>query len=147
MVKGEMKSYMVRSEDIEKKWYLVDANGKTVGRLATKIATILRGKGKPQFTPHADIGDFVVVVNADKVNFTGKKWTQKTYYWHTPYPGGLKSITAEKLFKQNPEEILKKAVWGMLPKNKWQKDLITRVKIYSGGEHPHKAQNPESLEV
>lgn len=142
-----MKSYMVRSEDIEKKWYVVDAKGKTVGRIATKIASILRGKGKPQFTPHADIGDFVVVINADKVNFTGKKWTQKTYYWHTPYPGGLKSITAEKLFKENPEEILKKAVWGMLPKNKMQKDLITRVKIYSGGEHPHQAQNPEELEV
>lgn len=142
-----MKSYMVRSEDIEKKWYVVDAKGKTVGRIATKIASILRGKDKPQFTPHADIGDFVVVINADKVNFTGKKWTQKTYYWHTPYPGGLKSITAEKLFKENPEEILKKAVWGMLPKNKMQKDLITRVKIYSGGEHPHQAQNPEELEV
>ncbi len=137
----------MRSEDIEKKWYVVDAKGKTVGRIATKIASILRGKGKPQFTPHADIGDFVVVINADKVNFTGKKWTQKTYYWHTPYPGGLKSITAEKLFKENPEEILKKAVWGMLPKNKMQKDLITRVKIYSGGEHPHQAQNPEELEV
>ena len=138
---------MVRSEDIEKRWYLIDANGKTVGRIATKIASILRGKSKPQFTPHADIGDFVVVINADKVNFTGKKWAQKTYYWHTPYPGGLKSITAEKLFKENPEEILKKAVWGMLPKNTWQKDLITRVKIYSGGEHPHQAQNPELLEV
>jgi large subunit ribosomal protein L13 len=142
-----MKTYMARSEDIEKKWYLIDANGKTVGRVATRIARILRGKDKPEFTPHADIGDFVVVINADKVNFTGKKWTQKTYYWHTPYPGGLKSITAEKLFKENPEEILRKAVWGMLPKNRWQKRLINRVKIYSGTEHPHESQRPEALEV
>jgi len=142
-----MKTYMARSEDIEKKWYLIDANGKTVGRVATRIARILRGKDKPEFTPHADIGDFVVVINADKVNLTGKKWTQKTYYWHTPYPGGLKSIKAEKLFKENPEEILKKAVWGMLPKNKWQKRLITRVKIYPGTEHPHQSQKPEVLEV
>ncbi|MGH7890321.1 MAG: 50S ribosomal protein L13 [Thermodesulfobacteriota bacterium] len=142
-----MKSYIARSEVIQKKWYLIDANGKNVGRIATKIAGILRGKGKPEFTPHADIGDFVVVINADKVNFTGRKWTQKTYYWHTPYPGGLKSITADELLKKNPEEILKKAVWGMLPKNKMQKDLITRVKIYSGREHPHQAQNPEALEV
>jgi len=142
-----MKSYIARSEVIQKKWYIIDADGKNVGRIATKIAGILRGKGKPEFTPHADIGDFVVVVNADKVNFTGKKWTQKTYYWHTPYPGGLKSITAAELLKKNPEEILKKAVWGMLPKNKMRKDLITRVKIYSGREHPHQAQNPEALEV
>ena len=142
-----MKTYMARNEDIEKKWYLIDANGRTVGRIATKIAKILRGKDKPEFTPHADTGDFVVVINADKVNFTGKKWTQKTYYWHTPYPGGLKSITAEKLFKDKPEQILKKAVWGMLPKNKWQSRLITRLKIYSGSEHPHEAQKPEALEV
>lgn len=142
-----MKTYMARSEDIEKKWYLIDAESKTVGRLATKIAMILRGKEKPQFTPHADTGDFVVVVNADKVNFTGKKWDQKTYYWHTPYPGGLKTVTAGKLHKEKPEEILRKAVWGMLPKNKWQKRLIQRVKIYSGSEHPHKAQKPETVEV
>ena len=142
-----MKTYMARSEDIQKKWYLIDANGKTVGRLATKIATILRGKGKPEFTPHADIGDFVIVINADRVHFTGKKWSKKEYYWHTPYPGGLKSITAEKLLKEKPEEILQKAVWGMLPKTKWQKKLITRLKIYSGNEHPHKVQNPEKLEA
>jgi large subunit ribosomal protein L13 len=127
-----MKTFMARSEDIHKKWYLIDANGKTVGRIATRIATILRGKGKPEFTPHADIG---------------KKWSQKKYYWHTPYPGGLKSITAGKLLEEKPEEILQKAVWGMLPKTKWQKKLITRLKIYSGDEHPHKAQNPERLEV
>ena len=142
-----MKTYTAKSEDIEKKWYLIDANRKTVGRLATKIARILRGKEKPQFTPHADTGDFVIVINADKVTFTGKKWAQKTYYWHTPYPGGLKSITAGNLRKENPEEILRKAVWGMLPKNKWQKRLIKRLKIYPGTNHPHEAQQPEVLEV
>jgi len=143
----EMKTYMARSQDIDKKWHVVDAEGKAVGRLATKVATILRGKDKPQFTPHADCGDFVIVINAGKVNFTGKKWSQKTYYRHTGYPGGLRSITAEKLFEKKPEEIIKKAVWGMLPKNKWQKKLILRLKIYTGDEHPHKAQGPEVLEV
>jgi len=145
--KVEMKTYVAKSEDIEKKWYLIDARGKTVGRLATKIAKLLRGKDKPQFTPHADIGDFVIVINADKVRFTGKKWSQKTYYWHTPYPGGLKSITAGELLKKKPEEIIRKAVWGMLPKTKWQKKLIKRLKVYSGDNHPHHAQNPEPLEV
>jgi large subunit ribosomal protein L13 len=142
-----MKTYVAKSEDIEKKWYLIDARGKTVGRLATKIAKLLRGKDKPQFTPHADIGDFVIVINADKVRFTGKKWSQKTYYWHTPYPGGLKSITAGELLKKKPEEIIRKAVWGMLPKTKWQKKLIKRLKVYSGDNHPHHAQKPEPLEV
>ena len=142
-----MKTYMARSEDIDKKWYLIDGEGKTVGRVATKIANLLRGKEKPQFTPHADTGDFVIVVNAEKMKLTGKKWEQKTYYWHTGYPGGIKSITAEDLVKKHPEDILKKAVWGMLPKNKWQKKLITRLKIYAGNEHPHAPQQPENLEV
>lgn len=142
-----MKTYMARDVDIKKKWHLVDAEGKTVGRLATKVAMTLMGKDKPQFTPHADSGDFVVVVNAEKVNFTGKKWNQKTYYSHTGYPGGLKSITAENLLKTKPEEIIRKAVWGMLPKNKWQNRLIKRLKIYTGGSHPHAAQEPEVLEV
>ncbi len=142
-----MKTYMAKSEDIDKKWYLIDGEGKTVGRIATKIANLLRGKEKPQFTPHADTGDFVIVVNADKLKFTGKKWEQKNYYWHTGYPGGIKSITAEDLLKKHPEDILKKAVWGMLPKNKWQKKLITRLKIYAGNEHPHAPQQPETLEV
>ena len=142
-----MKTYMARSEDIEKRWYLIDGEGKTVGRVATKIAALLRGKEKPQFTPHADTGDFVIVVNADKVNFTGKKWEQKKYYWHTGYPGGIKSINAADLSKKHPEDIIKKAVWGMLPKNKWQKKLITRLKIYTGKEHPHAPQKPETLEV
>ncbi|MGD9652486.1 MAG: 50S ribosomal protein L13, partial [Candidatus Dadabacteria bacterium] len=101
----------------------------------------------PQFTPHADIGDFVIVVNADKVKFTGKKWEQKKYYWHTGYPGGIKSITADDLMKKKPGEILRKAVWGMLPKNKMQDKLISRLKVYTGNEHPHVSQQPENLEV
>ena len=141
------QTYIARSEDFEKKWFLIDAESKTVGRIATKIARILRGKDKPQFTPHADIGDFVVVINADKVRFTGKKWSQKIYYWHTPFPGGLKEISAENLLEEKPEEILQKAVWGMLPKNKMQDRLITRLKIYTGNKHPHAAQNPVTLEV
>ncbi len=142
-----MKTFMARSGDFEKKWFVIDGEGKTVGRLSSKIARILRGKEKPQFTPHADIGDFVIVVNADKLKFTGKKWEGKRYYWHTGHPGGIKSIAAQDLAGKKPEEILKKAVWGMLPKNRWQKKLITRLKIYTGKEHPHSPQQPVSLEV
>ncbi len=142
-----MKSYMARSCDFDKKWYLIDARGKPVGRLASKVVSILRGKGKPQFTPHSDIGDFVVIVNADKTTFTGKKLEHKTYYRHSHYPGGLKSVTAGKLVEKKPEEIIRKAVWGMLPKNRWQKKLIQRIKIYVGDKHPHTAQKPEVLEV
>jgi len=142
-----MKSYMAKNEEADQKWFIIDAEGKTVGRLATKVATLLRGKGKPDFTPHADNGDFVVVINADKVSFTGNKWSQKKYYWHTSYPGGIKSITADKLMEKEPEEILRKAVWGMLPKSKWQKTLINRLKVYVGESHPHLAQQPETLEV
>lgn len=142
-----MKSYMAKSGDVDQKWYLIDAKDQTVGRLATKVAVLLRGKYKPEFTPHADIGDFVIVVNADKVRFTGKKWTQKTYYRYTSYPGGLRSVTAGEVMDTEPEEILRKAVWGMLPKTKWQKTLINRLKVYSGNNHPHSAQQPELLEV
>lgn len=142
-----MKTYMARTEDFEKKWYLIDGEGKTVGRLATTIANILRGKNKPEYTPHADIGDFVVVVNADKLHFTGNKWNQKTYYKHTNHPGGIKETKASDLLETNPDEIIKKAVWGMLPKNKWQPKLLTRLKVYAGTEHPHAPQQPETLEV
>lgn len=142
-----MKSYMARNDDFEKKWYLIDAQGKPVGRLATRVVSILRGKGKPQFAPHSDIGDFVVIVNADKATFSGRKWEQKTYYSHSHYPGGLKSIGAQELAEKKPGEIIRKAVWGMLPKNRWQKKLIQRMKIYVGDTHPHAAQNPEVLEV
>jgi len=138
---------MARTQDFEKKWYLIDGEGKTVGRIATKIANILRGKNKPQYTPHADIGDFVIVVNAEKLHFTGDKWNQKTYYRHTNHPGGIKSITAGDLLKTKPQEIIKKAVWGMLPKNTWQPKLLSRLKVYAGTEHPHAPQQPETLEV
>ena len=111
------------------------------------MVSILRGKGKPQFAPHWVIGDFVVIVNADKATFSGRKWEQKTYYSHSHYPGGLKSVTAQELAEKKPGEIIRKAVWGMLPKNKWQKKLIQRMKIYVGDKHPHVAQNPEVLEV
>ena len=142
-----MKTYMAKSEGVEKKWYVIDGEGKTVGRVSSKIARILRGKEKPQFTPHADIGDFVIVINAEKLKFTGKKWEEKRYYWHTGHPGGIKSIAAGDLSDRKPREILRKAVWGMLPKNRWQKTLITRLKIYTGNEHPHSPQKPETLEV
>lgn len=142
-----MKSYMAKNGEVEQKWYLLDAKDQTVGRLATKVAVLLRGKYKPEFTPHADIGDFVVVVNADKVRFSGKKWSQKTYYRYTSYPGGLRSVTANELRESAPEEILRKAVWGMLPKTKWQKTLLSRLKVYTGENHPHSAQQPEILEV
>jgi large subunit ribosomal protein L13 len=142
-----MKTYMAKSEGVEKKWYVIDGEGKTVGRVSSKIARILRGKEKPQFTPHADIGDFVIVINAEKLKFTGKKWEDKRYYWHTGHPGGIKSIAAGDLSDRKPREILRKAVWGMLPKNRWQKTLITRLKIYTGNEHPHSPQKPETLEV
>ena len=138
---------MARSEDFDKKWFLIDGKGKTVGRLATRIANILRGKDKPQYTPHADIGDFVIVVNAEKLHFTGDKWNQKTYYRHTNHPGGIKETKASDLLETKPHEIIEKAVWGMLPKNKWQKKLITRLKVYAGNEHPHGPQQPETLEV
>lgn len=142
-----MKSYMARNEDFEKKWYLIDASGKRVGRLASRVVSILRGKGKPQFAPHSDIGDFVVIVNADKAALTGRKWEEKTYYRHSHYPGGLKSVTAAELEARKPGEVIRKAVWGMLPKNRWQKKLMGRVKVYAGDSHPHAAQNPEILEI
>jgi len=142
-----LKTFSAREEDVEKKWLVIDAEDKVVGRLATEIATILRGKNKPIFTPHVDTGDFVVVVNADKVRFTGKKWNQKKYYRHSGYPGGLKEIVAQKLLQQKPEEIIKHAVWGMIPHNRLGRKMIKKLKIYSGSEHPHQAQKPEVLEV
>lgn len=142
-----MKTYTPKKEEIEKKWYLVDASGLVLGRLATKIATILRGKDKPLFTPHLDLGDFVVVINAEKVRLTGKKLSDKVYYHHTGYPGGLISITAEKLLASKPEEVITNAVWGMLPKGKLGKAIIKKLKVYRGENHPHTAQMPEPLTV
>ncbi len=142
-----MKTYVEKANIRSRRWQIVDADGKTLGRLATRLATILRGKNKPEFTPHADTGDFVVVVNAAKVHMTGKKGENKMYYRHSGYPGGLKSVSAQTLSVAKPEEILRKAVWGMLPKNKSQKKLIKRLKVYAGESHPHAAQNPKAAEL
>ncbi len=142
-----MKTYMAKKESIDRKWWIIDAQDKVVGRLAAKIATILRGKNKAIFTPHVDTGDFVVVINADKVRFTGRKMEDKMYYHHSGYMGGIKEISAKKLLEKKPEEIIKKAVKGMLPKNKLGRQMFKKLKIYTGTEHPHIAQQPEKLEL
>ncbi|RTZ92558.1 MAG: 50S ribosomal protein L13 [Deltaproteobacteria bacterium] len=141
------RTTMAKAEETERKWVLVDADGKILGRMAAEIAAILRGKTKPTFTPHMDAGDFVVVINAEKVALTGRKWSQKMYYHHTGYPGGIKSISAEKLRQKRPEEIIRKAVWGMLPKNRLGRKLIKKLKVYAGPDHPHVAQRPEPLQA
>lgn len=142
-----MKTYSAKETEIDKKWFIVDAEGKVLGRMATRIADILRGKNKSIFTPHVDTGDFVVVVNAEKVKLTGKKLTGKVYYRHSGYPGGLKSASAKKIKEESPEELIRLAVKGMLPKNKLGSRLIKKLKIYSGKDHPHQAQQPQPLEV
>jgi len=143
--RGNMKTLSAKSKDVVKKWHIVDADGMVVGRLASKVATILRGKNKPIFTPHADTGDFVIVVNAAKVRFTGNKLDNKIYYHHSGYPGGLKEKTARNVMKDSPEDIIMLAVRGMLPKNRLGRQQLKKLKVYSGPEHPHKAQNPEML--
>jgi large subunit ribosomal protein L13 len=142
-----MKSYMARPLEVERKWYVVDAEGQTLGRLATEIATILRGKSKPQYTPHVDTGDFVVVVNAEKVVVTGRKAEQKVYRRHSGYPGGLKETSYERMMERRPTEILRRAVKGMMPKNRLARQQLRKLKIYAGPEHPHAAQNPQPYEV
>ena len=142
-----MKTFVAKEQDVEKKWYLVDAKDKILGRLATQIAMRLRGKHKPIFTQHADTGDFIVVINADKVKLTGRKWDQKIYYRHSGYIGGLKEITAKKLLEKKPEDLLRFAVKGMLPKNSLGRRQIKKLKIYAGTEHPHQAQQLEALEI
>jgi len=147
--KGEflMKTFVAKEHEISKKWYLVDAKDKVLGRMATQIATRLRGKQKPVFTPHMDAGDFIVVINADKLVLTGKKWDDKIYYRHSGYIGGLKQISARKLLEKKPENILRFAVRGMLPKNSLGRRQLKKLKIYAGSEHPHHAQQLEELEV
>ena len=142
-----MKTFIAKEQDIEKKWYLVDANEKILGRLATQIAMRLRGKHKPVFTPHTDTGDFVVVVNAEKIRLTGSKWDKKIYYWHSGYIGGLKEISAKKLIEKKPEELVRLAVRRMLPKNSLGRRQFKKLKVYVGPEHPHEAQQPEKLEI
>ena len=142
-----MKTYSAKPGEITREWYLVDAEGKTLGRLATQIADTLRGKRKPEYTPHVDTGDFVVVVNAEKIQVTGNKLDQKRYYRHSGYPGGLRSRTLREQLERRPTEVLRVAVKGMLPKNRLARQQITKLKIYAGPEHPHEAQNPKSLEL
>ncbi|OGR07692.1 MAG: 50S ribosomal protein L13 [Deltaproteobacteria bacterium RIFOXYD12_FULL_50_9] len=141
-----MKTYLAPVKEIERKWYVVDAQGKVLGRLASEIAMRLRGKHKPTFSTFIDNGDFIVVVNADKIRLTGKKWDEKMYYNHSGYMGGLKEMTAAELFARKPEDLIKKAVQGMLPKNTLGRAQLNKLKIYIGAEHPHAAQMPEVLE-
>ncbi|MBS3810865.1 MAG: 50S ribosomal protein L13 [Halanaerobiales bacterium] len=141
-----MTTYMAKPNEVEKKWYVVDAEDKTLGRLASKIATVLRGKHKPEYTPHVDTGDFVIVINSDKVRLTGNKWDQKNHYKHSQYPGGLKTITYRDLKKKNPNEIIRHAVKGMVPSNKLGKKMMKKLKIYNRPDHPHQAQKPQELE-
>ena len=142
-----MKTFSAREGDIQRRWLLVDAEGKTLGRLATQIADTLRGKRKPVFTPHVDTGDFVIVVNAEKIQVTGNKLDQKRYYRHSGYPGGLRSRTLREQLDRRPTEVLRTAVKGMLPKNRIARQQITKLKIYAGPEHPHGPQNPKPLEL
>jgi large subunit ribosomal protein L13 len=142
-----VKSYMARPLEVERRWYVVDAEGQTLGRLAAEIARVLRGKSKPQYTPHVDTGDFVVVVNAEKIIVTGKKAEQKVYRRHSQRPGGLKEVSYEQMLERKPEEILRKAVRGMMPKTRLGRQQFRKLKIYAGPEHPHAAQSPQKLEV
>jgi large subunit ribosomal protein L13 len=141
------KTWNAKPGEVAREWYLVDADGQTLGRLATRIADTLRGKNKPQYTPHVDTGDFVVVVNAEKVAVTGNKLDQKRYYRHSGYPGGIRSRTLREQLDRRPEEVLRKAVKGMLPRNRLARKQLTKLKIYAGPEHPHEAQAPKPLEV
>ena len=142
-----MKTVSAKKESVSREWYVVDATDKTLGRLSTAIANRLRGKHKPEYTPHVDTGDYIVVVNAEKVRVTGNKTTDKTYHHHTGYPGGIKSITFEKLIDKAPEQVIEKAVKGMMPKNKLSRSMMNKLKIYAGSVHPHSAQQPMPLEI
>ncbi|WP_124726433.1 50S ribosomal protein L13 [Staphylospora marina] len=140
-------TYMAKPMEVERKWYVVDAKGKTLGRLASEVAKILRGKHKPQYTPHVDTGDFVIVINAAQVELTGKKWSKKMYYRHSGYPGGLKVTPAAEMRAKHPERLIELAVKGMLPKNTLGRQQFKKLKVYAGSEHPHEAQKPEVLEL
>ena len=142
-----MKTYVASPENRERNWLVVDAEGQTLGRLATQIADALRGKRKPEYTPHVDTGDFVVVINAEKITVTGSKRTEKIYYRHSGYPGGIKSRTLNEMLERRPEEVIRKAVKGMLPKNRLARKQLTKLKVYTGPTHPHHAQSPEAVEL
>lgn len=141
------KTYATRLDDIERRWWLVDAQGMTLGRLASKVAPILRGKHKPCFTPHLDTGDYVIIINAAKIHVTGKRLDQKQYYRHSGYPGGLKTMTLRELMSRFPARPLKFAIKGMLPKGPLGRKMLTKLKVYAGAEHPHQAQQPQILEL
>jgi large subunit ribosomal protein L13 len=141
------KTYVPKTGEITREWVLVDANDQNLGRLATQIASLLIGKHKPYFTPGVDTGDFVVVVNCERIRVTGKKMTDKMYYHHTLYPGGLKAISLRDLLAKYPDRVIRKAVWGMLPHNKLGRKLLKKLKVYAGPDHPHEAQNPRLLEL
>jgi large subunit ribosomal protein L13 len=143
----DMKTYVATPETRERNWLVVDASGETLGRLATQIADALRGKRKPEYTPHCDVGDFVIVVNADKISVTGRKLEQKRYYRHSGYPGGLRSRTLAEMLERRPEEVIRKAVRGMLPRTRLGRAQLGKLKVYAGPEHPHEAQKPEPMEV
>ena len=142
-----MKTYSAKAETVQRDWYVVDAEGKTLGRLATEIASRLRGKHKPEFTPHVDTGDYIVVVNAEKIAVTGNKATDKIYYSHTEYPGGIKDINFKGLIEKAPERVIQSAVKGMLPRGPLGREMFRKLKIYVGSEHPHSAQQPQQLDV
>ena len=142
-----MPTPMPKESEIERKWYVVDAQGAVLGRLASRIASILRGKHKPTFTPHLDVGDHVVVLNAEKVHLTGRKLQNKQYRWHTGYIGGLREVNAEKMIRTRPERVIEWAVQGMLPKNRLGRAMAKKLKVYRGAAHPHQAQQPQALEV
>ncbi len=142
-----MSTYLAKPSEVQRKWYVVDAEGKTLGRLASVIASILRGKHKPEFTPSVDCGDHVIVINAEKIELTGKKMVEKIHYTHSMYPGGLKALSYGKLLQEKPEYAIKKTIWGMLPHNRLGRQMIKKLRVYRGSEHPHQAQVPEKLEV
>jgi large subunit ribosomal protein L13 len=142
-----MRTYVATPATRERNWYVVDATGLTLGRLATQIADALRGKRKPEYTPHCDTGDFVIVVNAEKISVTGNKREEKRYYRHSGYPGGLRSRTLNEMLERRPEEVIRKAVKGMLPRNRLGRQQLTKLKVYAGPDHPHAAQQPEPMEI
>lgn len=142
-----MKTFSPKHSEVERNWYVVDMKGKTVGKVATKIADILRGKNKPIYAPHVDCGDFIIAINVAEIHLTGSKWDKKTYARHSRYPGGFKETTAAEVRQKKPERILEAAVAGMIPRNKLKKDILSKLKIYAGSEHKHEAQSPKPLEL
>lgn len=142
-----MKTFSAKAHEVERQWFVVDAQGQTLGRLATRVATILRGKHKPIYTPHVDCGDYVIVINAEAINVTGRKLDQKMYYRHSGYPGGLKQVSLRRQLQKQPERVIEAAVRGMLPKNRLGRKMFKKLKVYAGPDHPHQAQQPELLEL